>query len=131
MMYKILTRNCVRNRLAQLGINCSSSFWFENCNCRTDHRIFETRCTRCPYNLVGFGRNYFACVTGSCYREEKGLVCKTCAKFQPDLNVSTIKICIRKEDVPKDYKVWEIDKYLEMVLKADLIFFICLKNVAS
>ena len=34
-----------------------------------------------------------------------------------------MKICIRKEDVPKDFKIWEIDNYLQMILKADLIFF--------
>ena len=122
-MYKILTCNCARNRLAQLGINFSISFWFDNCNCGTDHKIFATRCTRYLYDVVGFGRNYFASVNCSCYQEEKGLVCKHCAKLQHDPNFNTIKICIRKEDVPKDFKIWEIDNYLEMVLKAGLIFF--------
>ena len=107
-MYNILTCNCVRNFLAQLG---------------TNHRIFATRCTRCPYNVVGFRRNYFASLACSCYRAEKDLVCKHCAKLQHDLNFDTIKTCIRKEDVTKDFKIWEIDNYLEMVLKTDLIFF--------
>lgn len=122
-MYKILTCNCVRKCIAQLGINFSSSFWFENCNCSSDHKIFVTRCTWCLYNIVGFCRNYFASMTCcSCYQEEKDLVCKHSAKLQHDLNFNTIKICIRKEDIPKDFKIWQIDSYLEIILKTDPMF---------
>ena len=62
-------------------------------------------------------------MTCSCYWKEKDLVCKHCAKFQHNLNFNLIKICIRKEDVPKDFKIWKIDKFLEMILWADPIFF--------
>ena len=34
-----------------------------------------------------------------------------------------MKVCLSERDVPKEFKLLEIDKYLKIFLKADPIFF--------
>ena len=50
------------------------------------------------------------------------MACCHCKRARYALNTDTIKICLKKEDLPKEFKLVEINKYLEH-LKADLIFY--------
>ena len=57
-----------------------------------------------------------------CIHLDKNLACCHCKRVRYALNTDTIKICLKKEDLPKEFKLVEINKYLEH-LKADLIFY--------
>ena len=39
-----------------------------------------------------------------------------------------MKVCLSERDVPKEFKLLEIDKYLKIFLKADPIFFYSKEN---
>ena len=88
--------NCKRYRLDQLKINYTYSFFFEDCHCQTDYKMFVVRCKICPYNLVGFGRNYFASISYSYVKSSKDTVCNHCLNLRKCLNVETIKIYFKK-----------------------------------
>ena len=45
-----------------------------------------------------------------------------CIFEQKCINSNTTKVCFKKEDVPKEFKLIEINKYLEKHLRADSIF---------
>ena len=122
-MIKILTCNCKRNLLEQLNINCKYAFSFYDCLCNVEDIVFATRCKDCRSNLVGFARNFFASVICYYYQTDKNLVCRHCKQLFYDLNFNTMKISIREKDLQKEIELMEIDKYLEIGLKADPIFF--------
>ena len=124
-MFKILTCNCNRRLLDWLDVKYIYSFLFDNCRCDEKHEVFATRCALCLHNLVGFGRNYFASIVCSCRHIPKNLVCGHCSSHEMNLNFSAMKICVAKKDLPKEMKLMEINKYLEMCLKADPLFFYC------
>ena len=115
--------SCNRYRLDQLNINYTYSYQFDDCNCSEDHEIFAIKCENCLYNLTGFWRNYFAsiCCTWVCWNEN--LACCHCRSLRYALNTDTIKVCLKKEDVLKEFKLIEINKYLEKHLRADPIFY--------
>ena len=94
-MYKIVTCNCKRYRLAQLDINHTYSFLFDDCLCFTDHEVVVVKCKIYPYNLVGFARNYFASVSCSCVKLDKDTACHHCINLRSSLNSETIKICLK------------------------------------
>ena len=56
-----------------------------------------------------------------CVNLNKNLVCCHCKRLRYALNTDAI-ICLKKEDLPKEFKLVDINKYLEH-LKADLIFY--------
>ena len=123
-MFKFLRCNCKRNHLDQLNIDYKYTFSFRDCICNVQDKVLATRCKACRYNLVGFARNYFASIVCYCYQTDKNLVCRHCKQFLYDLNFNTIKICIREQDLLQEIKLMEIDKYLEMCLKADPTFLL-------
>ena len=109
--------------LDQLNINYTYSYHFDDCSCSEDHEIFVIKCENCFYNLTSFERNYFAfsCCTWVCWN--KNLACCHCRRLRYALNTDTIRICLEKEDVLTEFKLIEINKYLEKHLRADPIFY--------
>ena len=127
-MYKILTCNCNRILLDRVNASYTYSFYFDDCHCNVSHKTFATRCGQCLYNVVGFGRNYFSSMVSNCRTIEKILVWGHCSRLLHDINYNTLKICISEKNLPKEMKLIEIDKYLEMCLKTDPIFFYSERN---
>ena len=113
---------CNRYRLDQLNINYNYSYAFDDCNCSEDHEIFVVRCEICPYNLVGFARNYFSSIGCSCLHVNKNIACIHCKRLRNALNFDTIKLCLKKEDLQREFKLAEIDKYLEKHRSNFLLF---------
>ena len=122
-MYEILTCHCKRYRLDQLNVNYTYGYPFSDFHCSGEHKVFAAKCNDCRYNLVGFSRNYFASVICSCYQTGRNFVCRHCRQLLHDLNFNKMKVCLNEKDVPKEFELLEIDKYLEMCLKADPFFF--------
>ena len=100
-----------KHLLDRLDVKCTYSFLCDNCRCDKKHEVFTTRCALCLYSLVGFGRNYFVC---SCCHIAKKLLCGNCSSTGINLNFNTMKICVAKNDLPKEMKLMEINKYLEI-----------------
>ena len=50
------------------------------------------------------------------------MACCHCRSLRYALNTDTIKVCLKKEDVLKEFKLIEINKYLEKHLRANPIF---------
>ena len=115
--------SCNRFRLNQLNINHTYSYLFDNCNCSEDHKMFAIVSQICLYNLFGFARNYFSSICCSCVHLKKNMVCCHCKRLRNALNSDTIKLFLKKEDLPSEFKLIEINKYLEKYLKADPIFY--------
>ena len=122
-MHKIVTCNCKRQRLDQLDINYIYSFLFNDCCCFMYHEVVVVRCKLCPYSLVGFARNYFSSISCSCAKSHRFTACHHCVNLRSSLNSETIKICIKKEDLPDEFVPIGINKNLERYIKAHLIFF--------
>ena len=122
-MYEILTCHCKRYRLDQLNVNYTYGYPFSDFHCSGEHKVFAAKCNDCRYNLVGFSRNYFASVICSCYQTGRNFVCRHCRQLLHDLNFNKMKVCLNEKDVPKEFELLEIDKYLEMCLKTDPFFF--------
>lgn len=122
-MYKIETCNCERYRLNQLEINYTYSFFFEDCHCPTGHEMFVFRCKISPYNLLSFARNHFASISCSCVKSNKDTVYYHCVNLSNSLNVETIKMCLKKEDLPGNSELININKYLGKCVRADPIFY--------
>ena len=122
-MYKIMMCNCNRSLLYQLDVKYTYRFLFDDSRCDEKHDVFARRCKLCLYNLVDFDRTYFASVVCSCHYMAKHLVCGHCSHLL-DLNFNIMKNCIAKKNLLKEMKLIEIDKYLEMCLKAAPIFFL-------
>ena len=53
---------------------------------------------------------------------DKNLACCHCKRVRYALNTDTIKICLKKEDLLREFKLVEINKYLGH-LKVDPIFY--------
>ena len=53
----------------------------------------------------------------------KNLAWSHCRRLRYELNTDTIKVCLKKEDVLKEIKLIEINKYLEKHLRANAIFY--------
>ena len=104
---------CNRYRLDQPNINHTYSYAFDDCNCSEDHKIFAIKCENCFYNLTDVGRNYFASICSTCVCWNKNLTRCHCRRLRYALNSDTIKACLKKEDVLKEFKLIEINKYLE------------------
>ena len=86
-------------------------------------KFFGIKCQNCLYNLIGFGRNYFASICSTCVRWNKNLACCHCRRLRYALSTDTVKVCLKKEDVLKEFKLIEINKYLEKHLRTDPIFY--------
>ena len=114
---------CNRYRLDQLNINYTYCYAFDDCSCSEDHEVSAIKCEKCLYNLTGFGRTYSASVCCTCVRQNKNLACCHCRRLRYALNTDTIKVCIKKEDVLREFKLIEMNKYLEKHLRADPIFY--------
>ena len=114
---------CNRYCLDQLNINYTYSYAFDDCNCSEDHELFAIKCENCLYNLTDFGKNYFASICCTCVRWNRNLACCHCRRLRYALNPDTIKVCLKKGDELKEFKLIEINKYLEKHLKADWIFY--------
>ena len=121
-MYKIVTCNCKRYCLNQLEINDTYSFFFNDYRCFMDHEVVIVRCKLCPYNLVGFARNYFLSISCSCAKSHRFTACHHCVNLRSSLNSETIKIFIKKEDLPDEFVLTGINKYLERYITGDPIF---------
>ena len=122
-MLKILTCNCERARLDRLNVNYTYASAFDECPCDVEHKVFSTKCKTCRYNVVGFARHHFAYVVCSCCQTDKDLICNHCKQLLHAMNFSTIKVCVEEKDLPKEVVLMKIDKYLEMRLRADPVFF--------
>ena len=122
-MYKILLCICNRYRLDQPNIDYTYSFLFDDYKCFEDHEIFVVRYQMCLYNLVGFMINYFSSIWCGCVYFNKNVVCVHCKRLRDALNSNTTKVCLKKKDVPKGFKLIEINKYLEKHLRAGPIFY--------
>ena len=114
---------CNRYHLDQLNINCNYSYAFDNCNCSEDHEIFAVRCEICPYNLVSFARNYFSSIGCSCLHVNKNIACVHCKRLRNALNFDTLNLFLKKEDLPREFKLVEIDKHFGKHIRADPIFY--------
>ena len=121
-MYKIAMFSCERDRLDQLNVDYKYVFSFDDCLCNTKCEVFTIRCKICRYNVVGFARNYFASVVCSCYQTDKNLICSHCKQLLHALNFSTLKVCIKERDLPKEFDVMEIDNYLTTFWQIDNFF---------
>ena len=51
------------------------------------------------------------------------MACCHCRRLRYALNTDTIKICLKNEDVLKEFKLVETNKYLEKHLRADPSFY--------
>ena len=109
-MYKILMCSYNRCRLDWLNINNTYSYVFDDCNCSENHKIFTIKCVICLRNLTGFGRDYFSSICCTCVNWNKNLACCYCKRLRYALNTDTIKICLKKEDLPRKFKLVEISK---------------------
>ena len=115
--------SCNRFCLNQLNINYTYSYLFDDCNCSKDHKVFAIVCKICLYNFSGIARNYFSYICCSCVHLNKNMVCCHCKRLRNALNSDTIKLRLKKEDLPSEFKLVEINKCLEKYLKADPIFY--------
>ena len=122
-MYKILMCSCNRYRLDQQNIDFTYSYLFDDCKCFEDHKIFILRCRMSLYNLVDFTMNYFSSICCDYVYLNKNVVCVHCKRLRDALNSSKTKVCLKKEDVPKEFKLIEINKYLKRHLRVDLVFY--------
>ena len=122
-MFKILMCDCNRLKLSQRNIQYESSLFFYDCSCKAGYEIFAIKCE----NFIGFPRNYFASVTCSCKHIVRNLICSHCRRLGYSLNRCVRNICLKPQDLPKDFHLMEIDKYLKMPLKSGL-FFHCSKE---
>ena len=120
-----LTLNEMLIKLASLiicSINDNLTKMSSTPNYSEDYEIFAIKCEIYLYDLTHFGRNYFSSICCSCVHLNKNLVCCHCKRLRHALNTDTIKICLKKEDLPREFKLVELEKYLEH-LKADPIFY--------
>lgn len=117
--------NCSRYRLDQLNVNYTYSFTFGDCNCSVDPEIIVLSCREVcrPYNLSGFAGSYFSSICHNCRVLNKDMICIHCKRLRFTLNCETMKVCLRKGDLPKEFNFLEIYKFLEKYLKADAIFY--------
>ena len=115
--------SCNRYRPDQQNINYTYSYLFDDCKCFEDHEMFVVRCQMCLYNLVGFMMNYFSSICCGCVFLNKNVVCVYCKRLKDSLNSNTTNVCLKKEDVPREFKLIKINKYLEKHIRADPIFY--------
>ena len=124
-MFKILMWNCNKYRLDQLDVQYTYSFMFDDCNCSSDHEFFPVECKQIcrPYNLTGFAGNYFFSICCSSPDIDKNWICFPCKRLIYSLNNDTIKVCLTKENLPKEFKLMKLDNYLWKCINADPHFF--------
>ena len=117
--------NCNRYRLAQLEVPYTYSFTFDDCRCSSDHEMFALICEQncSSYNLTGFAKNYFSSICCSCPDIDKDAICIHCRRMRYSLSNETIKVCLRKENIPKEFKLIQIDNYLQKYINGDPHFF--------
>ena len=127
-MIKILTCHCKRNHLNQLNINYTYVYSFDDCCCCDEHKVFAGKCNEHWYNLVGFARKFFASVLCYCYRTDRNMMCRHFKQLLYNLNFNTMKVCLSERDVSKEFKLLDLEKYLEMCLKANPTFFYSKEN---
>ena len=116
---------CSSNRycLDQQNIDYNYSYLFDDCKCFKNHEIFVARCQMCLYNLFGFMMDYFSSICCGCVYLNKNMVCVHYKRLRDALNSNTTKVCLKREDVPKEFTLIEINKYLEKHLRVDPIFY--------
>ena len=73
--------------------------------------------------MSGFAGNYFSSICHNCRVLNKDMICIHCKRLRFALNCETMKVCLRNKDLPKEFKLLEIEKFLEKYLKADPIFY--------
>ena len=124
-MFKILMCNCNRCRLDQLEVPDTYSFTFDNCRCSSDHEIFALICEQncSAYNLTNFARTYFSSVCCSSPDIDKDAICIHRRRLRYSLNNDTIKVCLRKEIIPKEFKLLERYNYLQKYINTGPHFF--------
>ena len=96
--------------------------------CGVEHKIFATKCENCHYKVAGFARNYFSTISCSCQYINKDVACSHYRQLFHSLNSSTINVRAEANDLPVDFNLIEIDKYLEMYLRVDPIFYYSKQN---
>ena len=100
--------NCSGHCFDQLGISytfcLSYSFAFDDCRYSSDHEIFVLRCKQnsCPYNMSGFLGSYISLICCGCAELDQDRICIHCKRLRNSLNNDTIKVCLKKEDMPQD-----------------------------
>ena len=73
--------------------------------------------------MTGFARNYFSSVCCSCPDIDKDGIYIHCRRLRYSLNNDTIKVCLRKENIPTEFKLIKINNYLQKYVNADPHFF--------
>lgn len=102
--------DCNRLKLHEQSIEHESSLYFDDCLWQTDNEIFAIKCEDCSYTVLSFARNCFTSVTGGCTYINKNVACSFCRQLISSLNLCVSKICLKPEDVHKDFKLEKIDK---------------------
>ena len=118
---------CKRYQLDQLDVPYTYSFVFYDCKCSPKQKFFALECKQncCPYNLAGFAGNYFFSICCSCPDIDKDQICVHCRRLTYSLNNDTIKVCLKKENLPREFKLIKLDNYLRKNINADPHFFFC------
>ena len=73
--------------------------------------------------MSGFAGNYFSSVCCSCADLNKDMICIHCKRLRYSLNNDTKKVSLKKEDLPEEFKLIEIDIYLKKIHKRRSVFF--------
>ena len=115
-MFKILMCNCNRYRLNQLEVPYTYPFIFDDFKCLSEHEFFALKCER---NC----RPYFSSICCRCPDEDKDRILEHCKRLSYSLNNDTIKVFLKKEDLPKELILIKLDSYLQKYINADRHFF--------
>ena len=115
-MFKIIMCDCNKSNLSERNIQYESSLFFYDCSGKAEHEIFVIKCENCRYNVINFARNYYSSITWSCKHIGRNLICSHCRRLAYSLNRCVKKNCLKPQDVPKDFHLMEINKYLKMHL---------------
>ena len=116
--------NCNFSLLISREVNFKSNFQFHDCDCLpAEHQVFALFCKKCQYSAVCFLRNYFASRKCYCLGMEKDEFCRDCRQLRHALNFFLRKVCVESKEVPAEFKLQAIDKYLMRRLNASPMFF--------
>ena len=96
---------------------------FGDCKRPFEHTVVATICLLHKLKLIGFARNYFASVTCSSKKIERNEICKHCKALEAALDTKFRKVCVKEEDLAKDFKYYHFHKYSELKVPCDPIFY--------
>lgn len=74
-------------------------------------------CKNCPYNSVGFERNYFAATKCCCFSTKYYQCCECCAKLRNSFNYKVRKAFVRGDVKKIPYEIIPIEDYLYNYVK--------------